>query len=101
MGDLMKPVIGMAWYRPETFDRLRRMFKDGHKLHRTYDEWLAAAERGRKKNEDLGRVVFCIEIDPDDFPKWCRAEGLELDATARNRFASLMAYRAHLADREE
>jgi hypothetical protein len=42
-------IIGMSWYRPETFARLRAMFEDGNKLHRTYEEWLtdAAASAGR------------------------------------------------------
>ena len=40
-------VIGMPWFRPETFDRLRSLFEDGHKLHGTYDEWFAAADQGR------------------------------------------------------
>jgi hypothetical protein len=46
---------GMAWFRDAaSFDRLRAMFEDGHKLHRTYDEWLRAAETGRKTFEAKG-----------------------------------------------
>jgi len=84
-------VVGMAWYRPETFDKLRAMFEDGYKLHRTYDEWLLAAESGRKGLEDRGIRVVTVDIDPDKFPEWCKSQGLKLDADARTRFASLVA----------
>lgn len=85
--------VGMAWFKPENFLRLRAMFEDGHKLHRTYDEWFRAAEAGRKAQEVKGIRVVCVDIDPDEFPKWCVAQGMKVDADARMRFASLIAYK--------
>ena len=85
-------IIGMAWYRPETFDRLRAMFEDGHKLHRTYDEWFAAAETGRKSLEVKGHRVVRVDIDPDEFPKWCNAKGMKINSAAREAFCNLIAY---------
>jgi hypothetical protein len=85
--------IGMAWFKRENFDRLRRLFKDGHKLHRTYDEWLAAAEAGRKRYEVQGFRVVCVDIDPDHFPEWCREKGHEVDANGRTAYASYIAYK--------
>jgi hypothetical protein len=93
-------VFGMAWYRRETFGRLRKMFKDGHKLHRTYDEWLAAAEEGCKRLEAQGARVIRADIDPDQFPKWCRSKGLKLDAAARTEYANTVAHDAMLAECE-
>jgi hypothetical protein len=86
-------IVGMSWYRPETFERLRAMFEDGHKLHKTYDEWLVAAENGRKSMEAKGVRVVCVDIDPEEFPKWCAENGLKLNAEARNRYGSFMAYK--------
>lgn len=83
---------GMAWFKRENFDLLRTMFKDGHKLHRTYDEWLVAAETGRKKLEVEGTRIVRVNIDPDKFPVWCEAQGMELNAAARTRYAGLVAY---------
>ena len=85
--------VGMAWFKPEHFERLRAMFKDGDKLHRTYDEWLRAAEAGRKAHEVKGLRVVCVDIDPHDFPQWCIAQGMQLDANARMRYASEIAYK--------
>lgn len=85
-------VIGIAWYRPETFDRLRSIFEDGDKLPRTYEEWFAAAEKGRKSLEAGGAKVICVDIDPDKFPKWCMANGMNINSQARIRFCNLMAH---------
>ena len=84
-------IIGMAWYKPQNFVRLRAMFEDGHKLHSTYDEWLLAAEAGRKSFEAKGFRVVSVDIDPDKFPEWCKTKGLKLNAEARNTFASTYA----------
>jgi hypothetical protein len=86
-------IVGMAWYRTETFAQLRAMFEDGHKLHRTYKEWFAAAEGGRKKFESQGVRVVCVDIDPNQFPEWCKANGMKLNAEGRNKYASFIAYK--------
>jgi hypothetical protein len=88
----------MAWYRPEDFDRLLGMFEDREKLHGTYHEWLAAAEAGRQRLEADGVRVVCVNIDPDDFAKWCVTNGMKLNAEARNKFASFMAYQVVLSE---
>lgn len=84
---------GMVWFKRENFARLRVMFEDGHKLHRTYDQWLAAAELGRKGLEAKGMRVVCVDIDPHDFPVWCKAKGKNLDANGRNAYAAWVAYK--------
>lgn len=89
----MQPQIaGMAWFKPENFVKLRAMFEDGNKLHRTYPEWLKAALTGQKQLESRGIRVIRVDIDPDDFPKWCKSKGLNLNANARTQYASFVAY---------
>lgn len=67
------------------------MFEDGHVLHRTYDEWLAAAERNSKAFEAKGIRVFRVDLDTNNFPKWCKAQGLKLDAKGRMGYANFVA----------
>lgn len=35
-----------------------------------------------------GLIAERVYIDPDEFPRWCAARGLDLDADARMAFAS-------------
>lgn len=86
-------IAGIPWYEPENFDRLRSMFEDGNKLHGTYEEWRVAAESSRKNLESRGVRVVCVNIDPDQFPVWCRDNRMNLNAEARNRFAASIAYK--------
>ncbi|CAA2108232.1 hypothetical protein [Variovorax paradoxus] len=84
-------IVGFPWFTRETFPVLRAMCEDGNKLHRTYDEWLRAAETGSKSFEAKGCKVFRVNLDPEQFPKWCKAQGLKLDSNGRSRYASFVA----------
>lgn len=91
-------IVGMAWFKRENYERLLSIFEDSDKLHGTYDEWLAAAENGRKFLEAKGWRVVCVDTDPDDFSKWCIAHGKNFDADARQSFANEMAFQLVLRD---
>lgn len=85
--------VGMAWYKREHFERLRAVFEDGHVLHRSFDEWLRDAEKGRKGLEAKGVRVVCVDIDPDAFPAWCAANGQRVNAEGRTKYANLITYK--------
>lgn len=91
-------IIGMAWFKPENFLRLRTMFVDGHKLHRTYPEWLKAAQTGYESFKAQGARVIKVDIDPDTFTKWCKSKGMRLDAQARMAYANFVAYQIATGD---
>ena len=86
--------VGMVWYKRENYDRLKTIFEDGSNLHDTYDGWLKAAEAGRLSMESKGARVICVDIDPVDFPEWCKNNDMKLNAAARNRYANLAVYNA-------
>jgi hypothetical protein len=83
----------MAWYRREDYDRLLSIFEDADKLPANYDKWLASAEKGLKHLKGQGIFTVKVIIDPDQFPGWCAANGHNVDAKARIRFASIEAAR--------
>lgn len=85
--------IGWAWYSEADYDRLREMFVDGARLPGTFLQWQDQAEQGRKRLLREGKIVVKAYIDPDTFPAWCRANGHELDASARSMFAASEARR--------
>lgn len=84
-------IVGIAWYRREHYARLRNLFRDGRKLPATYDKWLKAANRTLDRYRDQGVIAVKVPIDPEQFPRWCEANGLDVDAQARMRYASLVA----------
>ena len=52
---------------------------------------LRLAARGWKAR---GARVVCVDIDPVEFPEWCKNNDMKLNAAARNRYANLAAYKA-------
>jgi hypothetical protein len=80
--------IGISWYKPEDYDRMKRMFKDGWKLPDTYEEWLAEAEKAAAQLTAQGFVVVRSPLDPKAFPEWCRARGLEMTGETRSVYSA-------------
>jgi len=87
--------VGMVWYSLEHFDEIKAMMEDGNKLHRTYSEWRLAAEQGERKFRREGNLVVRAHLVPDAFRQFCSERGLNLNAEARNQFASWVALKEH------
>ena len=81
-------VTGIAWYRREDYDRIKAMFQDGGNLPDTFDGWLSSAQGLYDKLTREGHVVEKALIDPDTFPDWCRANGVEMDGRGRMGYAN-------------
>ena len=88
-------ILGFVWYKPEDYDAIRRIMADGHEFPATFHEWRIKAETGEKKFRREGKVVVRAYIDPESFPDWCRARGLNVDSEARKLFANLVAKETH------
>lgn len=93
----MPPIInGIAWYRRDDYARLLTILEDADKLPRTFDDWLKKAEAHEKKLSTRGMRVMRVIIDPDAFPGWCLANGLNVDAEARRKFVGHKAHEEFL-----
>jgi hypothetical protein len=87
--EIMKvSVMGLAWFRREDYRTLKSLFADGTGLHPSYDDWLKAAEGMFEQLKRQGIETHKVYIDPEEFPAWCKANGLNIDSKARIRFAN-------------
>src|SRR5437867_1509082 len=87
-------ITGLAWYRKEDYERVISISKDGHIFARRYEDWLAAAEQAQRRIEAQGMRVVRAEIDPNTFPAWCAANGVDVDAKGRTAFPNRAAFEA-------
>lgn len=83
--------IGIAWYRLEDYDAIRRIMADRNQLPDTFSIWRMKAEAHEKMERRNGKVVVRVFIDPETFPDWCLSRSLDVDAKARMLYASLIA----------
>ena len=85
-------IVGMVWYKPETYDACMRIMEDRTKLHASYHLWRMDAETGEKRFRRDGKTVVRAYIDPETFSEWCLTRSLNIDAKARNQFAANIAH---------
>lgn len=85
--------MGIPWYFRQDYARILAITEDAHLLPPTYDAWRKKAEGLERQMKAEGRIVVRAEVDPQEFPRWCAARGLNVDAHARGIFASEVAYR--------
>jgi hypothetical protein len=81
-------VTGVAWYRPEQWQRLREVSVDVEKLEATHAEWLAVATKAISDLERRGISVIKVDVDVEELLSWCRHCSLPLDGKSRSTFAA-------------
>jgi hypothetical protein len=90
-----KIVTGVAWYRPEQWERLREVSEDVDNLEETYDAWLKTAERIIRDGIPADVQVEKIDIDVEEVLAWCNVQGLPMNAASRARFVSERVRQKH------
>jgi hypothetical protein len=81
-----KLVTGIAWYRPEQWQRLREVSVDVETLERNHAEWLAIANKALNDLERGGVSVLKVDVDVEELLTWCGQRGLPVDARSRASF---------------
>lgn len=77
---MAKTTYLIPWFRLADWPRWRELYPG---LQETHQQWVQATEqtlagRGLRPNQ-----IRKIEIDPDEFTTWCRANGHSLAARSR------------------
>jgi hypothetical protein len=80
--------IGIAWYRPEQWQRLREIAADATVIEKTYAEWLARAESTRAQMVEKGFDIENVIVDVDELEAWCRQRALLIDGATRAQFVA-------------
>src|SRR5229473_4654882 len=88
-------ITGVAWYRPEQWQRLREVSEDVENLEETYDAWLQTAERMIHDGIPNDVIVEKIDIDVEEVLAWCNVQGLPMNASSRARFVSERVRQKH------
>ncbi len=91
----MSSIIGIPWCREEDYDAFRSLFEDFYDLAATWAQFAKTAEDAEPDYQQRGAIVERVYIDPDTFPKWCASQGRRVNASARHRFAWLVAQQRH------
>ena len=86
-------VAGIAWFRADQWQLLRSLSTDADELEKTYEEWVAIAEKTVQDLTRQGVLVRKVDVDVNELQVWCSAQKRPLDSSARAQYAA-----AHLPD---
>jgi hypothetical protein len=84
----MTQTIGIAWYRPDQWEQLRKLSDDSDRLEGTYEEWLSYAEEQLAELRSRGCVVRRVDVDLDELLKWCTFKRLPLNGESRSQYVA-------------
>jgi hypothetical protein len=82
-------VIGIAWYREESYERIMALMADGASFPKTYASWRHKAVRMERELKRQGLKPVRVEVDPAAFQQWCERRGAAPDSEARNQFVEM------------
>ncbi len=72
-------------FRPQDYDAFRSM--PDLNLPHTYDEWLNLHREERLQCRDHGNTAVDVEINPDEFTRFCAENGTARDRKSLRVFA--------------
>jgi hypothetical protein len=88
-------VIGIAWYEPGDWTKLRAIAPDIETLENTHEEWLAVAEKSLRELRLAGYKPQRVPVTVAALQAWCDLLGRRPDASARSEYASVELQRLH------
>jgi hypothetical protein len=82
--------VGLAWYDPSQWAKLKAVAADKDQMDETHDAWRRNAERTMKHLTAQGCVVRRVPIDVDALVQWCQANNKPVDGKSRAEYVSLI-----------
>jgi len=82
--------IGIAWYDPVQWAKLKQVATDADQLDDTHEEWQRNAERLERELSAGGLAIRRVAIDVDALVEWCRGQNKPVDGAARAEYTTLI-----------
>ena len=86
-------IAGVLWIRPFNYERVRRVIAEEKRFPASYEVWLSDAQRRCQRLRDEGRKIVYVNLEADEFVRWCKDHRYCTDGHALDAYTKLMAYR--------
>jgi hypothetical protein len=80
--------VGVAWYRPEQWQRLREISVDRDELDDTYQEWVRNVEKVIKELNRNGIQCVKVTVEVEELLHWCQSQNIPVNGEARSRYVT-------------
>jgi hypothetical protein len=81
---------GLAWYSPESYDRLLELSADRAERDPTYAQWLDSAESALVQLQIMGIPIQKVQLNVDHLAEWCRTHNQRIDRNACSTYVSYL-----------
>ena len=81
-------VTGVAWYKPEQWERLLDISEDADELEETYEEWKAFTEKKIKDLKKRGIIAKKVIVDTEDLLLWCNTYRMPVNGRSRSDYVA-------------
>jgi hypothetical protein len=88
-------IMGVSWYRPEQWERLREIAEDKETFAIPYEASLVEWETQIQQLEAQGIRPVKVEVDVEELLTWCTTQGLAVTPETRTKFM-MNALRDHV-----
>ena len=82
------PILGVAWFSPHEWQKLKVVADDTDELHDTYDDWVRDAEMILREVTANGLVAKKVETTVEELQRWCTENRCRFDRAARAKYAA-------------
>ncbi len=96
-----QPFMGVGWYRPDQWQRLREVSADREKLHDTWAEWYVHATSTVLDLQSMGIRLSKVEVDVEELIRWCEKRGEPVNSGSRSKFIAAKTGELHGCDESE
>ena len=79
-------LMGVSWYRPEQWERLREISEDKETFAIPYEASLVESEKKIQDLEAQGIRPIKVEVDVEALLTWCTTQGLPVTPETRTKF---------------
>jgi hypothetical protein len=91
-------LIGVAWYTPEQWARLKEIAADSDEMGSSHEEWEAGAEKLMVNLARAGVLARRFDVDVEELDAWCRSRQRPNNRAER---ADFVAHRLEEQHRQE
>ena len=79
-------IMGVSWYHPEQWERLREIAEDKETFAVSYEASLVESAKKIQDLEAQGMRPIKVEVDVEALLTWCTTQGLPVTPETRTQF---------------
>ena len=89
----MKVPLGLGCFKKEQYQDLLKISSDAEKMYPTWEDWLIAKEKTKRRLMSIDQICVDVEVDLFDLMDYCQREGLKINGESRAQFAQHLIMR--------